>query len=377
MRFVCANCLLGLALLVLVPAVQACSFCCPIPLTYSDELAACDVAVIARLVPERTRAPKSAPTAGIDVVQILKGKGLIDKKLDTIPAAGLTAANAGGLFLVTGTGTPHITWSISQPVSARLATYLRQSSRLPQAGRQRLAFFCEHLEDSDEGIAGDAHLELSRVEYAELKRNKDLLVHDQLVAWIRDPEMPSSRRRTYLTMLGICGTERDVPMLEGLMNSGQRRDRRGFEAILTSYLTLRGTEGLEQIDARYLANPTAEYDETYYAILAVRFQLYEEARISKRRLVASLRHMLQRPDLADLVIHDLSKAEDWEVIDQVMGLYREADPKESWVRVPVVNYLRACPLPRAKDYLLECATIDPQAVKRAYETFELPAEKAN
>jgi hypothetical protein len=214
------------------------------------------------------------------------------------------------------------------------------------------------------------------VAYADLKRNKDLLNHDQLVAWIRHPNIPSSRRRTYLNMLGACGSARDVPLLERLMNSEQEAERRPSDAILTTYLTLRGIEGLEPIDARYLGNPKAEYDEIYTAILAIRFQLYEESVIPKQRLVASLRLMLERPELADLVIPDLAKAEDWESIDRLLALYRNAKGEESWVRVPVVNYLRACPLPRAKDDLLECERIDPESFKRAFEKFDIAAPTA-
>ena len=36
--------------------------------------------------------------------------------------------------------------------------------------------------------------------------------HDKLVGWIKNPETSTSRRRLYLTMLGICGTKADVPV---------------------------------------------------------------------------------------------------------------------------------------------------------------------
>ena len=56
-------------------------------------------------------------------------------------------------------------------------------------------------------------------------------------------------------------------------------------------------------------------------------------------------------------------------MDRLFDLYKNADEKTSWVRVPVVNYLRACPLPKAKELLKECEKIDPQAVKRANTFF--------
>ena len=69
------------------------------------------------------------------------------------------------------------------------------------------------------------------------------------------------------------------------------------------------------------------------------------------------------------MIPDLARFEDWTPIDKLFDLYKNGDEKTSWVRVPVVNYLRVCPLPKAKELLKECEKIDPQAVKRANTFF--------
>jgi hypothetical protein len=103
--------------------------------------------------------------------------------------------------------------------------------------------------------------------------------------------------------------------------------------------------------------------------MALRFHGSEGGVIDSKRLVKSLHYMLERPELADLVIPDLAKWEDWTVMDRLFSLYKSADEKNSWVRVPVVNYLRACPLPKAKELLKECEKIDPAAVKRANTFF--------
>jgi hypothetical protein len=68
-------------------------------------------------------------------------------------------------------------------------------------------------------------------------------------------------------------------------------------------------------------------------------------------------------------------------MDKLFDLYKSANEKNSWVRVPVINYLRACPLPKAKELLTECEKIDPAAVKRANTFFptapQAPATPAN
>jgi hypothetical protein len=88
--------------------------------------------------------------------------------------------------------------------------------------------------------------------------------------------------------------------------------------------------------------------------------------------------MLDRPELADLVIPDLARWQDWSAMDRLVKLFKDADQNSSWVRVPVINYLRACPLPEAKQHIEELAKIDPDAVKRASSFFPFPvANPAN
>jgi len=56
----------------------------------------------------------------------------------------------------------------------------------------------------------------------------------------------------------------------------------------------------------------------------------------------------------------------------LVDLFVKADPDNNWVRVPVVNYLRACPLPAAKEALKKLEAIDPESVRRANTFFSIP-----
>jgi hypothetical protein len=46
------------------------------------------------------------------------------------------------------------------------------------------------------------------------------------------------------------------------------------------------------------------------------------------------------------------------------------------VKVPVINYLRACPLPEAKEKLAKLEKLDPAAMKRAKTFFPIPTPAA-
>ena len=94
--------------------------------------------------------------------------------------------------------------------------------------------------------------------------------------------------------------------------------------------------------------------------------------IARSALVSSLHHVLDRKDLADLVIPDLARWSDWTQIDRLTELFIKADADNNWVRVPVVNYLRACPLPEAKEALKKLEEVDPESVRRANTFFSIP-----
>jgi hypothetical protein len=119
------------------------------------------------------------------------------------------------------------------------------------------------------------------------------------------------------------------------------------------------------IEEKFLANKDCQYSDTLAAIGALRFHINEERVISKDRALAAMHLLLDRPEVADAVIPDLARAEDWSVLPRLVALAKDADEKSYWVRTPVVQYLMACPLPEATVAVKELAEIDPEAVKRA------------
>jgi hypothetical protein len=366
---------LSLALLVAAPAL-ACPFCSAVSQTFTEEIATMDVAVIAKLVkapPPTEKAGDEIQKATFEITQVLKGDGLVKpgEKIDTLYFGDGTL---GKPFLVMGIDPPKVMWSTPLPVTDRAIKYLSEVLKLPKEDADRLVFFQSYLEDADEMLARDAYDEFARAPYSQVKTIKDKMNHQQVVAWIKNPDVPASRRRLYLVMLGVCGSEKDIPMLEEFMKSSDRKAKSGLDALIACYMTLKGESGLPLVEQLFLANDKADYADTYAAIMAIRFHGTEGGIIEPKRLVKALHHMLQRPELADLVIPDLAKWEDWSVMDKLFDLYKTASEKNSWVRVPVINYLRACPLPKAKELLTECEKIDPAAVKRANSFF--PASPA-
>lgn len=350
-------------------SAMACPFCSPIAQTFSEEMAAMDVVVIARLTvpPAGTfsaSADQEIPTGTFEINEVLKGaEALGDTK--TVRTIFFASGKVGDLFLIVGVDPPEITWSTPSRVSGRAAAYLRSLDGLPSEGADRLRFFLKHLEDQDEMLARDAYDEFARSPYNVIKELTPDLDRGQIIQWIRDPELPVHRRRLYLVLLSICGVPEDARMLEQMMRSEDRRARAGLDAMIGCYLMLVGQAGMPLVEELFLKNHQADYADTYSAIMALRFHGTETDVIPRTRIIEALRYMLDRPPLADLVIPDLARWEDWSQIDRLVRLFKEADEESSWVRVPVVNYLLVCPKPEAKQYIEELEKIDPDAVQRA------------
>jgi hypothetical protein len=346
-----------------VPATR-CLGCCSGPDTYCAQIADWDVAVVARLTQLSPLNGIREPQGTFEFVEVLKGQSFVPASNQLTIGIDGTAA-VGDVFVLVSDAREGLKWTrLEQPITSAAQDYLVTLFHLPNVA-ERQKFHLQHLLAADEDVADDSIAELQDLKLSELQHLRPHLQYDEIVAQIQNPDIRASHRRFYFNLLGICGSEQDLPLLETILQSSIRQERVGLDAAIACYLTLKGIDGLPLIERRFLQDKQASYLDTYCAIMAVRVHLYEAKVIDQTRLIESLRIMLQRPELADLVIPDLAKQHDWTVMEQLFEMYKTADTEHTWLRVPVINYLRQCPLPRAKELLVECQQIDPDAVQRA------------
>jgi hypothetical protein len=386
----------------------ACPFCSVETQTLSEETRGADAVVLAKLVKEAPASANAADpnsgTATFQIVEVLRGQEAL-KGAKEIGVVFFGDSSREKTYLVNGIGKEKIDWTTPLPLSATAVGYVKQLAGVPQNGADRLAFFQEYLENADPLLAQDSYDEFARAPYGELKDLKPRMKHERIVKWVQDPEVSPSRRRLYLTMLGISGSKADVPMLEAMIASDfdtmkpvlegmsqtalvmggpiglpvwidavqqeERRKKLGLDALVACYLILRGPDGLDLVENRFLKNPHAEYTHIYSTIMALRFHGDENTGIlPKERLLSSMRLLLNNPDFADQVILDLSRWEDWSVLDRIVEMFKTSDSK-GYVRQPVVSYLTvASEQPgdvgtRAKAAMAELEKLDPETVKTA------------
>ena len=348
--------------------LAACPFCSAINLTFAEQIKSNDVVVIAKLIeiPEPVVDPDAElPKSVFEITDVIKGNDVVGTGMQ-VRSLLVGRYPIGNEFLIMGVDPPNVSWSTPMKASKRVVTYLQKIQSLPKTGPKRLEFFQKYFEDKESVLAFDAYDEFAAAPYEDVVALKDKMDHPQLVKWIKDKNTSTNRRRLYLTMLGICGDETDIAMLEEFIKSGDRKKQAGLDALIAAYLKLKGEAGLDLIVDKFLKpQEGVEYVDTLAAVTALRILGTEIEAIPKDRIVAAMRTLLDRPEIADMVIPDLARWEDWSVMDKLVKLFKEADEDTSWVRVPIASYLRACPKPEAKEHIAALQKIDPQAIERA------------
>jgi ribosomal protein L24E len=352
---------------------ETCPFCSAASQTLRQESLSMDAVAIAHLVSDGRIDIDGNAT--FEIESILRGGGLLEIG-QKVEAVYFGPGKSDKKFLLLGVDPRNLVWSSPLPLSVEAVQYVESIQSLPEDPVARLDFYQKHFENPDSLLARDSYDEFALAPYEDVKKLKDKMDRKQLLEWVRDPSKSPDRKRLYYTMLGICGQPDDADEFEDMIESQDPEKRAGLDALIAAYLMLKGEDGLKLIDEQFLANRKASYPDVYSSVMALRFHGTEANVIPKEAILRSMRHLLDAPDLADLVIPDLARWSDWSQIDRLTELFKNANDDNSWVRVPVVNYLRACPLPEAKVKLEELEKIDPKAVKRAATFFPIPAPAA-
>lgn len=371
--------LLSICIVAVLPikSAKACPFCSTFTSTLTQDLEMTGSAALGVCISAPT-ADDQSPVAlhRFRVLEVLKGEAVAGAGVEVlVPSAQLFKEGEHAL-LVAVREEDLWEWGGVGPLSKEAQQHIRKLQTLPPAGEERMKYFLQYLKSDDTILSNDAFNEFAMASVDEMKTAKPHLDREEVIRTIRDPETKLEMRRLHWTLLSICGTAEDVQVaLQAIeQRLSEQEDKVGFDSALSCALVLGGEESLQLIDERILANPQARYTDINSAILAIRVHGTEFKRIPRERLLQSMRLVLEKPEVADLVIPDLARWEDWTQIDKLVELFAMPEEKSQYLRGPVVRYLQTCPLPAAEVALEKCREIDPDAVRRAQVMFPLRAK---
>lgn len=398
--------------------VAACPFCSAPSLTLSEQLNQSQVAATAEWVSAVVPDGEHVASTTFKVRDVLVGKEVKAGELVTVDS--YRTGDAGDLFLILANtpdaasettptfsndgadgdglgiapvaetavpGQGGLQWSAPIEISEAAAKYL---AKLPAPGTpaiDRLVFFMNYLEHPDDTVGNDAYAEFASSPYDVIVPLSDKMPVEKVRQWVTSEETSPTRLGLYGLMLGLCGEPSDKKLMEAKITEQTDDFRLGIDGVMGGYLLLAGEEGLKLIEERKLKDNTIPFSETYAAMQALRFLWTDgakddESQFTRDRLRQSMRLLLERTELTDLVIADLARWSDWSQMDTVYELYDAEGFEIPSIKRAIVRFFLAAT--RVKDnqpteaqkakaemYLAELTEKDPKTVKAAERFFFL------
>lgn len=344
----------------------------------SENMVTSDVSVYAKSIHSSKSKPGSPKSVKFVITKVIR-------RDDSAPLEEIIAGqeilvatdlsfDSGQQFLIFGTLEFQLGWQSPVMVTQKAIDYLDRMSLLPADGPKRIETAYRYLENPDTLIADDAYNEFAKASYESVLKIKNHYKRKQLLNWIEDSAVSNSRKRLYFTLLGICGTQEEIPFLKNLILNRKKNSVIGLDAIIACYLTLSGKAGLKLVDQEFLRNSETEYSELFAAIAALRFHASEGKRIPKSDVVRSVRLLLKRPKFADLIIPDLARWEDWESAETMVKLFHQPNGSSKWIRQSIVQFLLACPKEIGESHLTALRKSHPDLVKTAKRLYVLKSQ---
>jgi hypothetical protein len=323
----------------------ACPFCSAPSQTMAEQVAQADGVCLVEWTGGVAATEQDPGKSTYEILQIVKSPKDSVAKGDRVTLARFRAGKKGDLFLLMGTrsgkGTG-IDWGSPTEITEPAFNYVAQAPSPEVPATKRLVYFVRFLEYPDQLVSNDAYAEFANAPYKDIAAVAKRLPREKIRQWVVRPETPQPRMGLYGMMLGLCGDNQDAKILADKISQKTEDFRIGIDGMISGYLLLTGPAGLEHIDEWKFKDRKVPFSETYAAMMGLRFMWqYAGGRISNERLMQSMRILLERPELADLVIADLARWNDWSVQDRLMDIYGKGEYNIPSIKRAIIRYMLA------------------------------------
>jgi hypothetical protein len=323
-------CLFGLMLTLLVRSATPCPFCGIVELTLRERIETPHHSLLVEWVSGEegnieTRVPAATTFRVLKVWRgdLIAGQSLsLDHYYEGRP---------GERSLLIGNrpeeGEGPVRWDRAIALSEQALAYVEALPSSETPVRERLQHAMGHLESDDPTIANDAFSVVGSAKYEEIAAAREFLDADKIRRWVHDPETLVMRLGVYGMLLGLAGSEQDIPRLHRriIATDADRDIRVGIDGVMAGYLLLAGTAGLEELERAYLTDSQASQDNVNAVTSALRFMWeYGDGKIPAERLRQSMRLALRHEETLEIAIVDLARWQDWVVTPQIVALYPDA-----------------------------------------------------
>ncbi len=321
--------------------VQACPLCGPPSLTLCEQFAQADAVVLVKWVGGEEATKTSAGTTKYEVVKVERDTLKATEKGKTIVYPRHRPGKTGEICLLFGTRGPTVEWTPLDITQAGF-DYLSQAPEPSLPTAARLKYFVKFFQHADPLVAADAYVEFANAPYKDILAIIPELPREKLREWLTSKETPSTRIGLYGMLLGLCGKPEDASIMESRIFVNDGEFRLGTDGIMAGYLILTREKGLEKLVEIKFKAKKAAFSDVYSAMQAIGFMwTYGEGRIAHEQLKAAMRVLLDRADMADIVIANLARWKDWEIRDKLMEIYGQGDHNVPSTKRAIIRYMFA------------------------------------
>jgi hypothetical protein len=260
-------------------------------------------------------------------------------------------------------------------VSELSFAYVARAPSSREESAERLRYFARYLEHDDALLAEDAYQEFGHAPFDNVAEVADALDQAKLRQWLTDDGVRDYRKGFYGMALGLAKSADDrkanAELMRKLIDEQSDDFIAGFDGVIGGYLLLAGQGALKHLEERYLANLKSADGHVRHTLSALRFYHEYGRDISRPRLAAALRLLLDRPEFAAAAIVDLARWQDWESLDRIAGLYGRKPYDTPTIKRAIVGYLLVCPGEPAAKHLDQLRRSDPKTVADAEKAISL------
>ncbi|QDT56568.1 hypothetical protein Pan44_46240 [Caulifigura coniformis] len=330
--------------------IVACPFCPAPEPALSERLALAEAVALARWIETPGSKGKSTVPSRVafSVITVTRAGGgvAVDR---TISLDRPKTGQPGDLFLLTGVKQRTFQWDTPVVMTPAAFRYVNEAPARDLPAARRLPYYLEHLEHPDSIVANDAFSEFAAAAYSDVKPVAPRFSAEKLKNWIARQETQQTRVGFYGMMLGLCGTKTDAEFLKTEIDKPAEAYRLGLDGMMAGYVLLTGDEGVALLEDRIRQRPNNDrFTEAYASMQTLRFLWqYAPERASRTRLQRAMRFAIERPELADLAIKDLTRWEDWELMPWLVGYYDSPGENAALKRRAIAQYLIALSQKRA------------------------------
>lgn len=273
---------------------------------------------------------------------------------------------------------PSIQWQTPLKITREGFDYIRRAPVPGLPDEVRLPYFKSYLEHPDDVVAVDAYLEFS--EFDEDQQIAARIPADRLRKWLNSSDGAGTYRHgLYARLLAYEGTTNDARMLRDRILKTDSEFRPELDGLMIGYVLLSGEAALAVLDQNKIQNKDEPFQEAYAFVQAINYLWkHKECDIEPERLRESMRLMLDRPEMADLIIANLSIMQDWSIQERLLEMYQDSTYDVPSIKRAIVRYtltasVRATPVQaaRSEQCLSDLRRLDPKTYEDARRFFAI------